>query len=69
MVKCAALHEVATFSEFNEDNDPHREYDFGSFDLCSRTFFWKVAVPLITFVQTSCFSFTWKVERMHWNGE
>jgi Protein of unknown function (DUF3768) len=42
MVKCAALHEVATFSEFNEDNDPHREHDFGSFELCSRTFFWKI---------------------------
>ncbi len=42
MVKCAALHEVATFNGFNEDNDPHGEHDFGSFELCSRKFFWKI---------------------------
>ncbi|MDB6147566.1 MAG: hypothetical protein JWO45_1230 [Spartobacteria bacterium] len=42
MVKCDALHHVATFSEFNEDNDPHGEHDFGSFLLCSRRFFWKI---------------------------
>lgn len=42
MVKCAALHEVATFNAFNEDNDPHGEHDFGSFELCSRKFFWKI---------------------------
>ena len=42
MVKCAALHEVAIFDAFNEDNDPHGEHDFGSFELCSRKFFWKI---------------------------
>jgi|SRR3989344_973425 len=42
MVKCAALHEVATFNTFNEDNDPHGEHDLGSFELCSRKFFWKI---------------------------
>lgn len=42
MVKCGALHEVATFSGFNEDNDPYGEHDFGSFELCSRKFFWKI---------------------------
>ena len=42
MVKCAALHELATFNEFNEDNDPFGERDFGSFELCSRKFFWKI---------------------------
>jgi hypothetical protein len=42
MVKCAALHEVATFSAFTEDNDPHGEHDFGSFALCSRKFLWKI---------------------------
>jgi hypothetical protein len=42
MVKCAALNEVATFSVFTEDNDPHGEHDFGSFELCSRKFFWKI---------------------------
>ncbi|SRR6266851_6341094 len=42
MVKCAALLEVAAFSAFNEDNDPYGEHDFGSFELCSRKFFWKI---------------------------
>ena len=41
-VKCAALHEVATFKAFTEDNDPYGEHDFGSFELCSRKFFWKI---------------------------
>ena len=32
MVKAAALQKAATFDEFNEDNDPHGEHDFGSFE-------------------------------------
>jgi Protein of unknown function (DUF3768) len=42
MVKAAALQKAATFDEFNEDNDPYGEHDFGSFELCGRKFFWKV---------------------------
>lgn len=42
MVKAAALQKAAQFDEFNEDNDPHGEHDFGSFDLCGRKFFWKI---------------------------
>ena len=42
MVKAAALQKSATFDEFTEDNDPHGEHDFGSFELCSRKFFWKI---------------------------
>ena len=42
MVKAAALQKAATFDEFNEDNDPHGEHDFGSFERCGRKFFWKV---------------------------
>jgi len=42
MVKANALLEVAQFSEFDEDNDPHGEHDFGSFSLCGRRFFWKI---------------------------
>ncbi len=42
MVKATALQMVATFNEFNEDNDPYGEHDFGSFELCSRKFFWKI---------------------------
>jgi len=42
MVKADALHKVATFAEFTKDNDPHGEHDFGSFELVSRKFFWKI---------------------------
>ncbi len=42
MVKAEALCTVANFSEFNVDNDPHGEHDFGSFELCGRRLFWKI---------------------------
>ena len=42
MVKATAIQKVATFDAFTEDNDPYGEHDFGSFELCSRKFFWKV---------------------------
>jgi hypothetical protein len=42
MVKAEALKRAATFDDFNEDNDPHGEHDFGSFELCGRKFFWKI---------------------------
>jgi hypothetical protein len=42
MVKAAALAMVARFNSFTEANDPHGEHDFGSFELCSRKFFWKI---------------------------
>ena len=38
MVKAAAIRKVATFNDFNEDNDPHGEHDFGTFRLCGRRF-------------------------------
>src|SRR5437879_496247 len=41
-VKAEALVQVAKFSEFSADNDPHEEHDFGSFDLVGRKFFWKI---------------------------
>ena len=41
-VKAEALVQVATFSEFTADNDPHEEHDFGSFNLVGRKFFWKI---------------------------
>jgi hypothetical protein len=40
--KAGALVQVATFSEFTTDNDPHGEHDFGSFTLLGRKFFWKI---------------------------
>ena len=45
MVKAAALQKAATFDQFNEDNDPYGEHDFGSFELCSRKFFGKARGP------------------------
>jgi hypothetical protein len=41
-VKALVIRRVATFSDFNEDNDPHGEHDFGSFTLASHKFFWKI---------------------------
>ena len=42
MVLAEALRMTAEFGSFSVDNDPHGEHDFGSFDLCSRKFFWKI---------------------------
>lgn len=33
---------VRNFSNFNQDNDPNGEHDFGSFDLDCITYFWKI---------------------------
>ncbi|MCP1751996.1 DUF3768 domain-containing protein [Bradyrhizobium elkanii] len=41
-VKAEALLQVANFSDFTADNDPHDEHDFGSFNLVGRRFFWKI---------------------------
>jgi hypothetical protein len=41
-VKAIVIRRVATFSDFNADNDPHQEHDFGSFTLAGRKFFWKI---------------------------
>jgi hypothetical protein len=41
-VKAEALVQVAKFSEFTADNDPHGEHDFGSFKFVGREFFWKI---------------------------
>jgi hypothetical protein len=42
MVKAQAMCAVAAHNTFTEDNDPHGEHDFGSFELCGRQFFWKI---------------------------
>ena len=41
-VKAMMIRKVATFTEFNADNDPHKEHDFGSFTVSGRKFFWKI---------------------------
>ena len=42
MVRANALKTVAEFSQFDGTNDPYKEHDFGAFELCGRTFFWKI---------------------------
>lgn len=32
---------VRDFDRFDEDNDPHREHDFGAFDFRDQKIFWK----------------------------
>ncbi len=34
--------EVHKFADFNADNDPHGEHDFGSFEVAGEKFFWKI---------------------------
>lgn len=41
-VKAMVIRRVATFSDFNADNDPHKEHDFGAFTLAGRKFFFKL---------------------------
>jgi hypothetical protein len=36
------LERVRAFEEFTNDNDPHGEHDFGSFDVAGVTYFFKV---------------------------
>jgi hypothetical protein len=36
------LAKVRTFDAFTDDNDPHREHDFGAVDEASVRYFWKV---------------------------
>jgi hypothetical protein len=37
-----ALVKVMAFDDFNADNDPHGEHDFGSFELEDEELFWKI---------------------------
>ena len=36
------LTKVVEYNDFNEDNDPHGEHDFGSFDQNGNKIFWKI---------------------------
>jgi len=40
--KAAGLQAVADFKAFNEENDPHLEADYGSFDLSGREWWFKI---------------------------
>ena len=40
--KTALLAKVRTFDDFNRDNDPRGEHDFGNFQLGGHRFFFKI---------------------------
>jgi hypothetical protein len=40
--KARMLLAVQSFSDFTKDNDPHREHDFGSFEIEGETYFFKI---------------------------
>ena len=41
-VKAHVFIQVQSFADFNADNDPHGEHDFGSFEVAGEKFFWKI---------------------------
>ena len=41
-IRSKALSAVREFKDFNEDNDPHGEHDFGAFEVDGQKFFWKI---------------------------
>jgi hypothetical protein len=40
--KAAVIAAVRSFDQFTSDNDPHREHDFGSFEIEGETYFFKI---------------------------
>jgi hypothetical protein len=40
--KARVLLAVQSFSNFTKDNDPHKEHDFGSFEIEGETYFFKL---------------------------
>jgi hypothetical protein len=41
-VKSLAFLKTKDFKDFNEENDPYGEHDFGSFEIGADKFFWKI---------------------------
>ena len=41
-VKAKVLQAVRSFDAFDNSNDPHKEHDFGSFEVGGETYFFKV---------------------------
>ena len=37
-----ALAMTREFNAFTADNDPHKEHDFGNFEIADQKFFWKI---------------------------
>jgi hypothetical protein len=42
MVKATILTTVTAFKDFNEENDPREEHDYGSFDYAGHEVWWKI---------------------------
>jgi hypothetical protein len=42
IARSTLIRRVRDFAEFNPDNDPHGEHDFGSFEIDGDKFFWKI---------------------------
>ena len=42
IARAEVLERVVTFNNFNRDNDPHGEHDFGSFSQDGQNIFWKI---------------------------
>ena len=38
----AIVARVQAYDDFTERNDPYGEHDFGSFEFCGETIFWKI---------------------------
>jgi hypothetical protein len=41
-LKARVLKKVRDFCDFDADNDPHQEHDFGAFELSNQRFFFKI---------------------------
>ena len=41
-VKAKVLQAVRSFDAFDNGNDPHKEHDFGAFEIDDQKFFWKI---------------------------
>ena len=41
-VKAKVLQAVRSFDAFDNSNDPHREHDFGAFEIDDQRYFWKI---------------------------
>lgn len=41
-VKLEILCKVHSYNEFTKDNDPYGEHDFGNFECCGHSIYWKI---------------------------
>jgi len=41
-LRAAIVDQISLFDDFTEDNDPHKEHDFGSVTVAGHKIFWKV---------------------------